>query len=148
MVKELYFVWWWCGCVRFSVEWPGNEIWSSWRMWTKSALVFFEEAAFLCFFFQTLKYDYSLFHQMFFEYASTNYLYGWCIHEPTSHVFFFFLFFKKNKTKTKKTFIKTKCFSFFHNYSLRYFDQTKISKKHWKFFEYQSGHSPMWLKQC
>lgn len=61
---------------------------------------------------------------------------------------FFFLFFKKNKTKTKKTFIKTKCFSFFHNYSLRYFDQTKISKKHWKFFEYQSDHSPMWLKQC
>ena len=61
---------------------------------------------------------------------------------------FFFLFFKKNKTKTKKTFIKTKCFSFFHNYSLRYFDQTKISKKHWKCFEYQSYHSPMWLKQC
>lgn len=61
---------------------------------------------------------------------------------------FFFLFSKKNKTKTKKTFIKTKCFSFFHNYSLRYFDQTKISKKHWKCFEYQSDHSPMWLKQC
>ena len=61
---------------------------------------------------------------------------------------FFFLFFKKNKTKTKKTFIKTKCFSFFHNYSLRYFDQTKISKKHWKCLKYQSDHSPMWLKQC
>ena len=49
---------------------------------------------------------------------------------PPHMYFFFFFFSKKNKTKTKKTFIKTKCFSFFDNYSLRYFDQTKISKKH------------------
>ena len=148
MVKELYFVWWWCGCVRFSVEWPGNEIWSWWRMWTKSALVFFEEAAFLCLFFSNFKIWLFLISSNVFWICQHQLplwvMYSWahltCI--------FFFLFSKKNKTKTKKTFIKTKCFSFFHNYSLRYFDQTKISKKHWKCFEYQSDHSPMWLKQC
>ena len=75
-------------------------------------------------------------------------MYSWAHLTCIFFFFFFFFFFKKNKTKTKKTFIKTKCFSFFHNYSLRYFDQTKISKKHWKCFKYQSDHSPMWLKQC
>ena len=37
---------------------------------------FLRKLLFCVLFFQTLKYDYSLFHQMFFEYASTNYLYG------------------------------------------------------------------------
>lgn len=109
--------------------------------------VFWGSCFFVFCFFQTLKYDYSLFHQMFFDMPAPTTSMGNVFMSPP-HMYFFFLFSKKNKTKTKKTFIKTKCFSFFHNYSLRYFDQTKISKKHWKFFEYQSDHSPMWLKQC
>ena len=73
---------------------------------------FLRKLLFCVCFFQTLKYDYSLFHQMFFDMPAPTTSMGNVFMSPP-HMYFFSFFSKKNKTKTKKTFIKTKCFLFF-----------------------------------
>ena len=63
-------------------------------------------------FFQTLKYDYSLFHQMFFDMPAPTTSMGNVFMSPP-HMYFFFLFSKKTKQKQKKHLLRPSVSLFF-----------------------------------
>ena len=62
---------------------------------------FLRKLLFCVCFFQILKYDYSLFHQMFFDMPAPTTSMGNVFMSPP-HMYFFFLFFQKKQNKNKK----------------------------------------------